>query len=346
MGLKILFISHKFYPDVGGIEVNSEILAAYFKKFGADVRLLTWSTDTTAKNFNFEVIRNPSVFELFKQFKWADVVYENNISLKLSWPQLFFRKPHVIAIRTWIRRMDGKKALPDYIKMYWLDKASQVISVSKRIAEVTYPKSEIIGNPYREELFKSYKPISERPKDFVFMGRLVSDKGADMAIGLIESLNKLKNLDKLHRLTLIGDGADRASLEQRVNQANLGNQIHFTGILRGKELVDMLNEHKYILIPSRWEEPFGNVALEGMACGCLPIVSNGGGLPDAAGKGGIVFERNSEESLFSETKKILNNASYENRIRSYFDAHLSQHLPEVVAASYFRIIKKSLEIRD
>lgn len=32
--MKILFLSHKFYPDIGGIEVNSEILATAFHKAG------------------------------------------------------------------------------------------------------------------------------------------------------------------------------------------------------------------------------------------------------------------------------------------------------------------------
>ena len=342
MNFNILFISHKFYPDVGGIEVNSEILATYFTEFGANVRLVTWSLGIDEKKFDFEVIRNPSVLELLKLFKWTDVVYENNISLKLSWPQLFFRKPHVVAIRTWIRRGDGRKVLQDYIKLYWLNKASKVISVSKRIAEETYPKSEIIGNPYREKLFKNFKPIDQRLMDFVFMGRLVSDKGADMAISLIERLNKESFLDKKYSLTLIGDGEDRQTLEKRVIDSNLTNSIKFTGILRGVDLVKILNEHKYILIPSRWEEPFGNVALEGMACGCLPIVSNGGGLPDAAGKGGILFIRNSDDSLISETKKLLSDPCYEVSIRSNFGAHLSNHLPIVVATSYFNIIKKSL----
>jgi hypothetical protein len=41
--MKILFTSHRFYPDIGGIEVNSEILESYFSSQGHKVRLVTQS---------------------------------------------------------------------------------------------------------------------------------------------------------------------------------------------------------------------------------------------------------------------------------------------------------------
>jgi glycosyltransferase involved in cell wall biosynthesis len=52
------------------------------------------------------------------------------------------------------------------------------------------------------------------------------------------------------------------------------------------------------------EEPLGLLCLKGMACG-RTIVSDGGGLPDAAGKAGVVFERNSISSLVESTIDIL-----------------------------------------
>ena len=338
--MKILFLSYRFYPEIGGIEVNSEILANYFFKFGAEIHMVTTSliSDDDKKVFDYKVIRNPGRIDLVKEFLWADVVFENNPSLNLSWPNLIFNKPHVVAIRTWISRMDGTMALQDKLKLFWLKKANAVIAVSQKIKESSFNKSIVIGNPFRNELFIDYK--KERNIDFVFLGRLVSDKGADMAIDLLNKLNTNEKFSN-HKftLTIIGDGPEKSKLEKQADSHNLNNYITFAGMLKGKELVDCLNNHKYLLVPSRWREPFGNVALEGIACGCLPIVSDGGGLTDAVGNAGVVFERNSVDSLFYKTQELLSDPELENQIRSNFGSHLKNHMPAFVAEKYFNVIK-------
>src|SRR5690606_40338743 len=93
------------------------------------------------------------------------------------------------------------------------------------------------------------------------------------------------------RLTIIGDGPEAPVLKALAVKYGLEHKVDFKGSLQGKELVDCLNQHKLILVPSRWEEPFGNVALEGMACGCIPVVSDGGGLAEAVGHAGLTFQR-------------------------------------------------------
>ena len=73
--LKILILSHRFYPDVGGIETNSEILALAFHEFGADVRVVTWTKNNDDKEFPYPVIRNPGLKALFAEHRRADVVF-------------------------------------------------------------------------------------------------------------------------------------------------------------------------------------------------------------------------------------------------------------------------------
>ena len=335
--MKILFLSHKFYPDVGGIEVNSEILANYFVKFGAEVHLLNWSqAGTSNKDFPFKVIRNPNMSELFREHKWADIVFENNPSLKLSWPLLLTAKPHVVALRTWISRMDGTLAFQDKLKLQWIKRADAAIAVSEKVKELTFNDAIVIGNPYREYLFRNLE--LNRDKDFVFLGRLVSDKGADMAIDLLRMLYESNLQQKKYNLTIIGDGPEKENLEQMVKEYNLNDYVSFTGMLGGQELVQVLNEHKYLLAPSRWKEPFGNIALEGMACGCLPIVSDGGGLIDAIGDAGVVFERNNVNSLFKNVSNLLTHPDLELTLRSKFGAHLQSHQPEFVARKYYDVL--------
>ncbi len=338
--MKILFLSHKFFPDIGGIEVNSEILANQFVTLGAEVHLLTWSEYVGEKIFPFIVIRNPDLKKVLKEYRWADVVFENNPSLKLSWPLLFFHKPHVVAIRTWISRMDGSLALVDKLKLVWLKMATTVIAVSEEVRTLSYYKAIVIGNPYRSGLFKIINS-SERQKDFVFLGRLVSDKGADLAIEVLKKLNETKGNFKKYEelsLTIVGEGPEKSKLMQLANNYGLIKNVSFTGMLQGEDLTKALNEHKYLLAPSRWKEPFGNIALEGMACGCLPFVSDGGGLIDAVGNAGVVFERNNLDSFFEKIKIILENPEKEAFLRTNSKKHLSKHEPDYVAQLYYDLI--------
>ena len=342
MALKILFLSHKFYPDVGGIEVTSEILANAFHNAGHAVRLLTWSEDATEKTFAFEVSRNPDLSVLFQANLWADIVFENNPCLRLSWPAYFFHKPLVVALQTWVSRTDGKIKWQDKLKLRWLKRARHVIAVSDSVRRKTWPAATIIGNPYRADVFKN-NSNKKRSRNFVFVGRLVSDKGVEVAIKAIHQLMTLKDRNKITNgssfsLTIIGDGPERKKLEDFVHCVGLGNHVSFTGLLRGNSLASCLNDHNFIIVPSLWEEPFGIVALEGMACGCIPIVSDGGGLPEAVGKAGLVFERGNVNALATCILSVIDNQCLQKRLRENVSNHLAAHHPEVIAEKYLEII--------
>ena len=341
--MKILFISHKFNPDVGGIESHSENLVGYLSEKGEEIHLITWSKASGDQApFPYKVIRNPSFFKLVQEFIWAEVIFENNPTLKLSWLNYLFGKPHIIVLHTWISRSNGKIGLKDRFKLKYLRKADAVIAVSKKLREATFKKAIIIHNSYNQILFRRKKEVVKN-KDFVFLGRLVSDKGADMAIQLLKKLNEIEENPNKYSLSIIGDGNEKTNLEKLVKENNLEEWVEFTGVLTNERLVQKLNEHKYILIPSRWKEPFGLVALEGMACGCLPIVSDGGGLPEAIGKAGIVFNRNNEAELLGTVKELLNSPQMELTIRTAMSTHLKKHHRETISNKYHQIIKNLLD---
>lgn len=342
--MNILFLSHKFYPDVGGIEVNSEILANAFHDAGHHVRLLTWSAEAGKGEFPYVIKRNPGLVSLVREHLWADIVYENNPCLRLAWPSLLFRKPGVVALCTWVSTTDGRIRWQDKLKRRWLKRARSVIAVSEAVRRKCWPSAIVICNPYRSDIFKA-SVVDKRDGSFVFLGRLVSDKGADQAIKamhhLLNSLDIEGRLEKPpYLLTIIGDGPERRMLEQLVDNLDIRNHVRFAGILRGQSLVSCLNDHKYMLVPSVWEEPFGNVALEGMACGCIPIVSDGGGLPEAVGNAGLVFRRGDVESLATCMIRLLRDPSLEMELRQAAAPHLATHQPEVVAEKYLEEITR------
>lgn len=338
--LNILFLSHKFYPDVGGIEIHAEILAQAFHQAGHKVRLVTWSGDEGDQQLPYCVKRNPSAMALVRQHLWADIVFENNPCLRLSWPAYFLHKPVVVALHTWVSRADGSMQWQDKLKLRWLKRASSVIAVSDSIRKKCWPEARVIGNPYRADLFKVSSDHT-RTRDFVFVGRLVSDKGVDIAIKAIHQLLKHQNMMRRKTpvsFTIVGDGPERTRLESLVNRLHLNSCVTFAGWLRNGSLASCLNDHKFMLVPSLWEEPFGNVALEGIACGCIPVVSDGGGLPDAVGNAGLTFPRGDADALADRILKLFDDESLQEKLRRAAPDHLAAHLPQAIANKYLAVI--------
>lgn len=341
MSLRILFLSHRFYPDIGGIETIAEILAQSFVSEGNEVKIATWSADPSNKKFDYPVYRNPGLLQLIRLHKWADVVFENNVCLRLSWPAFLLKKRSVVSLQTWVSRLDGSIKLPDKLKFLWLKRASKVIACSNAVRERCWPAAVTIGNPYRESIFFEM-PNVHRDKDFIFLGRLVSDKGADLAVKAIHQLVKSDQglPEKNTTLSIVGDGPERKYLEQLCADLGIQKHVCFTGALTGDTLVHFLNRHKYIIIPSLWEEPFGVVALEGMACGCLPVFSDGGGLKDAVGGAGISFERGNVDSLTNAIKQALLNINLKAELNNITERHLKRHTSTSISSRYLEIFEE------
>lgn len=334
--MKIILISYSFHPNIGGIETVSRILAEQFKTLGHEIILIT-RTDCERTYFDFPIIRNPSLLILFKYILWCDVILENNPCLQLSWPALLMCKPTITAIHTWISRPDGSNTLIDKLKKSKLYFSNKVISVSTSIKDEVFNKSIIIGNPFDNALFSNDNPQRNKSKDFVFLGRLVSDKGANLCI---EAIRILHGKGNDYTLTIIGNGEERLNLEKLVKQYNLNHLVTFTGMLRESALRDKMSEHKIILIPSLWKEPFGLVALEGMSCGCVPIGSDNSGLVDAIGKAGLIFKRGDVNDLVYKMSKLLTTPNLLQEFNQLAKEHLSNHHPTIIAKKYLQILEQ------
>lgn len=333
--MKILIYS-VFHPSTGGIESMTEIFAEEFIKRGHDVKIVTPTKDIGNKSFGYDIYRCPNPITQLKLLKWCDIFMHQQISLKYAWPLIFLKKHWVIVHQTWIHPYDKKPKFKDKIKLFLL-RFGINISVSKAISKKISVKSKIIHNTYDSNTFHTIKNVN-RDKDLIFLGRLVSDKGVDT---LIESLKILK--DKNYNLTIIGDGEEKNNLIQLVKEYKLNKFVNFVGIKKGEELNKILNEHKVIVIPSRWPEPFGIVALEGTAAGCVPIVSDQGGLSDAIGNCGLTFDNGNSKELANQIEKLLSNEALYSKLKSHFNEHLKKHSTDNIIDKYIKIIKDKVK---
>jgi len=335
--MKILVYSPSFYPNIGGLETIISNLAHEFTAQGHEVKLISQTPDVRAKQFPFEVVRRPSKKQLLELTRWCEVYFQGCVSLKGLWPLLFVHRPLVIAHHTWYRRNNGTESWQDYLKKLVTRFATNV-SISQAIAKELPVISTIIPNSYRDDMFYEMPEI-QRDRELVFLGRLVSDKGANL---LLDALSQLKSKGLTLRLTIIGSGPEESNLRQQVQSLELIEQVTFAGVKLEHELTKLLNAHQIMVVPSLWDEPFGIVALEGLACGCVVIGSERGGLKDAIGSCGITFPNGNLQALTEVLVNLLQNPNQLASYKANAPAHLLRHQKTVIAQSYIEVLETAI----
>lgn len=343
--MKILIYSPAFHPSVGGIETLVSTLAREFAREGHEVKVVTRTPAAATAaggdgEFPFEVVRGPGRLRLLRLVRWCEVYFQPNVSLRGLWPLALARRPWVVSHNNWYARPGGRLIWRDRLK-HLLARRATGISVSPAVAaHVARAPSVVIPNAYREDVFR-LMPGFERERELVFVGRLVSDKGADL---LLDALAQLKTRGLAPRLTIVGGGPEEEALRRQAEELGVAGRVSFAGVRRGEELAQLLNAHRVMVVPSRWDEPFGIVALEAIACGCAVVGSEGGGLPEAIGPCGVTFPNNDAGALARALEDLLTNDARLASLRAGAQAHLARHRPREVARAYLKVFEQALHV--
>ena len=333
--MKILFSSYLFYPSVGGIESVSRVLAEKVAAAGNDVHVITQSPGNVVPGANYKVTRRPSITQLLTLLRWCDLFFQNNISLRSLIPALILRKPTLVVHQTWLQNTRGGVGWNNRIKHGLLRYVTNV-AISKAVGDGIGAHFFVIGNPYDDRIFRLVPNIA-RDKNLLFVGRLVSDKGVDL---LLQALKLLQNDNLFPDLTIVGSGVEEENLQRLAAELGLDRQLTFAGQKFGPPLAEILNRHRILVVPSRWAEPFGVVALEGIACGCVVVGSEKGGLKEAIGPCGLTFENGNVRALADQLKRLLNDLNLQGKLRDHGSEHLAKFQSDAVAAAYLQLAKK------
>ncbi|SNT40097.1 Glycosyltransferase involved in cell wall bisynthesis [[Luteovulum] sphaeroides subsp. megalophilum] len=336
--MRIFFYSTVFAPSVGGIETLVETLCRQFVALGHEVRLATEAPGDA--EMPFEVCRKPSKAQFRERLSWCDIHLQANVSLKSAWAMFYALRKSLYQHNNVYQRDDGTRRGVDHVKTA-LARMLPGIANSQYTAQRTGVR-DIVFNAYDDAHFNAHCHATQRDRDLVFLGRLVSQKGCDT---LIDALGRLAGAGLRPSATVIGDGPDRDALEHQAAQAGVAGQIRFVGVLKGPALAAELGRHRVMVVPSRYEEPFGIVALEGLASGCLPIVSERGGLVDAVGTHGLVFPNGDAVVLGTRIAAALQDPVMVQHLLAGVDDHLAQCRARAVAVRYIQIFERHLERR-
>lgn len=150
--------------------------------------------------------------------------------------------------------------------------------------------------------------VQPHEKLVVCVGRLVPQKGIEY---LIHSVPIAARRRPDVKFIIVGDGWYRDHLEYIANSTGQRWRITFTGFISDWDLVDLTKSADVMVVPSIYE-PFGIVALEGMAAGVPVVASQVGGLTEVVEHdrtGVFVYPRNPESIAWGITR-VLSDSGY------------------------------------
>jgi len=160
----------------------------------------------------------------------------------------------------------------------------QAMCCSRYLSEPCTRRGDASVIPWGIAHLDCYPPLPARhfqaaePLTLVYAGQVQPHKGLDL---LLEALAGCR---KPHRLVVVGDDrtAHAADCRQLARRLGLDRQVQWHGPCSPGDLPQLLPRLGQVLVvPSRWQEPFSRVVLEGLAAGLAVVASNTGGTPEA-----------------------------------------------------------------
>lgn len=165
------------------------------------------------------------------------------------------------------------------------------------------------------------------PLRVVFVGRMVAEKGPDVLIRAAERLGRT-DLEVL----LVGSqgfarDAPLSPYERELRRlaSASGAGIRFEPFVDRSELPAVLRSADLLVVPSRWDEPSGLTAAEGLATGLPVIVSRVGGLPDVVGQAGVLVEPDDPAALAAAIGRLADDPEARRRMSQDARAHATAH---------------------
>ena len=336
--IRLLYWTEFFWPTIGGVETLAAQFIPALCTRGYDVAVVTTHQhdypeveafgDATVHRLPFHEVlraRDPEAFVRLRRQVDAvrrdfapDLIHANLYGPSIALHLEASRReplPTVVALHADFSETDG---LGEIVRRAF-DQASWVTAVSKAtLADVRsmFPqiegKSSIIYNGLVVDDARS-TPLSVDPPHVLCIGRLIDKKGFDVAL---DAFARIRGDFPDATLTVAGDGPERPALVRQAEELGLGEAVSFTGWVQPELVQDLIGRSTVMLVPSRWREPFGLVAIEAALAARPVIAARTGGLAEVVidGKTGFLVPKEDPEALAGRLKEVLSQPSLARRL--------------------------------
>jgi glycosyltransferase involved in cell wall biosynthesis len=178
----------------------------------------------------------------------------------------------------------------------------------------------------------SYYPYHPERGDYLlFLGRMSPDKGAHRAVTIaLEAGLPLKIAGKC------AEPAERTYFDEHVGP-HLGGDREYVGEVTHGEKVELLQHARATIFPISWQEPFGLVMIESMACGTPVIATRWGAVPEVIdhGRTGMIVDDWRQTAAALEAADALDPAEMRREVEERFT-------PERMVADYVAAYEAAL----
>jgi glycosyltransferase involved in cell wall biosynthesis len=142
-----------------------------------------------------------------------------------------------------------------------------------------------------------------------YAGQLIPEKGV---MTLLRAHVRLRREGATgYELVIAGSGCQEEELKKFCLESEC-DDVRFLGHIDG--VVDLFGSAGVVVVPSEWQEAFGLVATEAMACGAACLVSDAGALPEVVGDAGLVFRAGDDADLARKLESLLRDPDERRRL--------------------------------
>ncbi len=257
--------------------------------------------------------------EIIKREGEFDVIFNHARGGYLFLPLSLFIKTPIVTIF----HLPIFKEIADVLASY---KKPNVITISnnqrKGFTNINY-----LGTVYNGVNLSEFE-FCEKPKDyFLYMGALAEHKNTKDAI-LAAKKAKVK-------LILAGGKKREPYFSKEIKPLIDNKQIKYAGEVIGKKRIDLYKYARGFLFPIKWQEPFGLVMVEAMACGTPIIAYPNGAVPEVVKdkKTGFIVKNVSEMVKAIKNIDKIDRKKCRERVEKHFSL-------KKMVDDYEKIIKK------
>ncbi len=203
---------------------------------------------------------------------------------------------------------------------WWLTyQARDVIACSKFMVrevvsgfELPPSKVHLVPNGVDPALWQMSSETVPREHLVVAWGRVQYEKGFQV---LVRAVAELRQRVPDVRCIIAGRGSYLSELQSQIDVEGVTDIVDLAGFVPDHELRSILRRAGCVIIPSLYE-PFGIVALEGMAAGAPTVVARTGGLAEIVEgtDAGLLFEPGDHHDLADRIESVLTNAALAERM--------------------------------